>query len=67
MKVDEFLSDEVKIQDLRLEDFSFTGKVHNWRNYVPYEFISDWKDLTDRERAIIFYMANQQAKMEDWE
>ncbi len=46
------------------EDFSLTTPIHDWRNHVPDEFINDWKNLTERERKIIFIMAEIASDME---
>lgn len=68
MDIDEFLSIQSYPESgLRQEDFKSIGRVHDWRNYVPDAFISTWQDLSDRERAIIYLMAQDQSNAEEWE
>jgi len=47
--------------------FEKTTKVHDWRNYVPYEWQESWCEFTERERKIIAVMAETQADKEDWD
>lgn len=55
--------------DVNLEtpDFKNRKEVHDWKNYVPKELIKDWLELTNRERKIIYTMAEIQANDEDWD
>jgi len=48
-------------------DFSKVGRVHDWRNYVPDKLKEDWKDLTERERKLVFIIAVEGASREDWD
>ena len=43
------------------------GRVHNWRNYVPEEVQKLWFDLPLETRLIIYKMANDLARREEWE
>ncbi|PKQ69380.1 hypothetical protein BZG01_00130 [Labilibaculum manganireducens] len=49
------------------DDFEMAGKVCDWRNHVPDALKKDWKFLTQREKEIIFLMAEQQASAEKWD
>lgn len=48
-------------------DFGNSGKVHNWRNYVPYEFVEIWKDLSVETRTAIIFMAEIKSDQEEWD
>lgn len=48
-------------------NFHAVTKVHDWRNYVPYEWQNNWEQFTERERQIIAVMAQMQADKEDWD
>jgi hypothetical protein len=43
------------------------GKIHDWKNYVPDEFIKDWSNLTLQEQKIIFIFAEKEADAEQWD
>lgn len=63
----EFLLKKTAFVNLDNVNFQEGGKVHNWRNYVPFELQSAWEELTLRERQIIFVMACEQADKEEWD
>lgn len=42
-------------------------KVHDWRNYVIYEWKNNWNQFTEREKKIIYAMAKEQSDSEDWD
>ncbi len=48
-------------------DFEGASEVHDWRNYVPYEWQTNWNDFSERERKIIAVMAEMQADKEEWD
>ena len=48
-------------------DFENKSKVHDWRNYVPYDWQNNWDCFTEQERQIIAVMANSQADKEEWD
>ena len=48
-------------------EFENRKKVHDWRNYVPYEWVKEWDRLTEREKRIIAVMAETQADKEEWD
>ena len=48
-------------------DFKKRNLIHDWRNHVPAEFIVEWINLTERERQIIYIMAERQADQEEWD
>lgn len=58
---------ELSMIDINNPDFENTSKVHDWRNYVPYEWQKNWKELTERERQIIVVMAQSEADQEEWD
>lgn len=41
-------------------------RYHNWKDYVEFEFKEVWHLLSERERTIIAYMAEQRADREDY-
>lgn len=43
------------------------GKVHDWRNYVNSILQDEWKNLTFREKLLIFAAAEKQANNEEWD
>lgn len=47
--------------------FEETRKVHDWRNYVPFEWMRNWDKLTSREKKIIVIMSEIQADKENWD
>jgi len=48
-------------------DFENTRRVHDWRNRVADIFINTWDRLTERERMIIFIIAEQEASSEKYD
>jgi hypothetical protein len=52
--------------DIENPKFEEKIKVHDWRNYVPYDWQINWFEFTERERQIIAVMAETQADKEDW-
>lgn len=63
----EDLEEIIQFIDLDNPEFEIGRKTHNWKNYVPDEWIKEWDSLTERERKIIAVMAEIQAFQEDWE
>jgi hypothetical protein len=59
----------IKVHQETLESpqFESSFKVHDWRNHVPLLIRDIWGNLTMRERAIIYYLANWSADTEEWE
>lgn len=64
MNIFEKFTQLIDIENPRFED---AGKVHDWRNYVPYDWQKNWFEFTERERQIIAVMAETQADKEDWD
>lgn len=58
---------ELSIIDINNPDFENTSKVHDWRNYVPYDWQKNWAEFTERERQIIAVMSLSQADNEEWD
>lgn len=59
--------DFTKHINLDKPDFEKRTKVHDWRNYVPDEWVKEWDSLTEREKRIIAVMAETQADKEEWD
>ena len=53
--------------DVYKPNFENTGRVHDWRNYVPDCWQKNWGRFTLDERRIIIIMAEIQAKNEEWD
>lgn len=53
--------------DLNNPEFEKAGKVHDWRNHIPMEFIEIWNDLTEREKKIIIILCQNEADAEEWD
>lgn len=53
--------------DINNPDFENTGRIHDWRNYVPYDWQKNWNHFSERERQIICVMAQMQADREEWD
>ena len=58
---------ELSMIDTNNPDFKNASKVHDWRNYVPYDWQKLWSQFTERERQIIAIMAQIQADKEGWD
>jgi hypothetical protein len=61
--IDEF----IKNIDLNNPKFEDVGRVHDWRNYIPKEWVECWSEFTEREKKIMIVMAEAQANEEDWD
>lgn len=59
--------DFTKHINLDKPEFENRTKAHDWRNYVPDEWVKDWDSLTEREKRIIAVMAETQADKEEWD
>ena len=53
--------------DLNNPDFENRCIVHDWRNYVPENWMDKWHKFTDREKIIIAVMAETIANKEEWD
>lgn len=60
-------TEQLSTIDINNPDFKNKSKVHDWRNYVPFDWQKNWEQLTERERKIIFVMAEIQADKEEWD
>lgn len=58
---------DLSMIDIDNPDFKNAGKIHDWRNYVPYEWEKNWHLFTERERKIIAVMAEKRANAEEWD
>jgi hypothetical protein len=48
-------------------DFKHKNRVHDWRNYIPYEFQKIWGELPLIARFALVIMAEERASDEEWE
>jgi hypothetical protein len=67
MKLFQDYTEELSMIDIHNPDFKNKSKVHDWRNYVPYDWRNNWEQFTERERKIIAVMAQIQADKEVWD
>ena len=58
--------DFTKHINLDKPEFENRTRVHDWRNYVPDEWVKEWDSLTEREKRIVAVMAETQADKEEW-
>lgn len=69
--MDIFRDFEYELMDINLDDVDFTAhgfvRVHDWRKYVPDDWQKNWMMFSERERKIIFVLANRQAQAEEWD
>lgn len=61
------LENYIKHIDLGSPEFEKRTKVHDWRNYVPENWIKNWGLFTHQEKQIIATMAEMQAEGEEWD
>lgn len=55
------------LPDLKRPLFDEAGRVHDWRKYVPENWVAMWEGFTMREREIIFHLCEAQAQAEHWD
>ena len=48
-------------------DWRGGGRVHNWRNHVPYRVRDAWSKMSVDERKIAWLYAQERADEEEWE
>lgn len=53
--------------DINNPEFNKASKVHDWRNYVPYDWQTCWLEFSERERKLMAVMAQMQADKEEWD
>lgn len=58
---------ELSFIDIHNPDFKNVSNIHDWRNYVPYDWQENWEQFSERERKIIAVMAQSQADKEEWD
>lgn len=58
-----------KSYDLNYQNPNFNNKrrVHDWKNYVPYNWAKNWNEFTEREKKIIAILCDEQADREEWD
>ncbi len=44
-----------------------TGRVHDWRNYIPEELQRHWADYSIESQIVALVVADIQAMGEDWD
>lgn len=69
---DEFFESNVydwRSEQINIENPNFhkAGRVHDWRNHVPYDIKKIWKELSVEERKVIAFFAEEKASDEDWD
>jgi len=64
MKIFETIPEKLDLNNPKFEDAT---RVHDWRNHVLYQFTEDWENLTDREKKIIYIIAEDSANDEVWD
>lgn len=67
MNIFQNFQNELSHIDIDNPEFDNTSKVHNWRNYIPPDWKSNWKNFTESERKIMIIMAQIQADNENWD
>jgi len=75
MKHFEFISAIFKAHDvsprpeswLNNPEFEKADRIHDWRNHVSDIYKKEWKNLTYREKVIIYCEAEYEAHNEEWE
>lgn len=55
------------VKNINNPEFHNTTLVHDWRNYIPYDWQENWNEFTDREKQIMVVMAQMQADKENWD
>lgn len=53
--------------DINNPEFNNASQVHDWRNYVPYDWRNCWFEFSERERKLMAVMAQMQADKEEWD
>lgn len=48
-------------------DWLNSGRVHDWRNYIPIEVTQIWEELTLSSQLAILLVAQKAADSEQWE
>lgn len=67
-----FLFDD-RVSDSRITlilgkpNFEGAGKVHDWRNYIPYGLKKKWSELSIETRYCLYKMAEHNAWGEEWD
>jgi hypothetical protein len=64
---DELYCSDETLDNMLNDDFSNTNRVHNWRNYVPDHFISEWGNLSEEVKLAVFLMAESRSNREEWD
>jgi len=55
------------LADIRNEDFTHIGRVHDWRNYIPPILKQMWPSLSDETIISSWYFAEEKASNEEWD
>lgn len=58
---------KVSKEKLESTNFENIGYIHDWRKYVSDIFKEEWKNLTYREKVIIYCQSEKQADEEQWD
>jgi len=54
-------------RDLVSPDFNNTGKVHDWKNYIPKAYVKNWASLDVNTKLAMYVIAEQVASNEEWD
>jgi len=63
----ELLRKHREIGTLEDPDFVRTHRCHDWRNYIPDELQTSWKDLSYEARVVAYLVAKPHADRENWD
>lgn len=53
--------------DINNPEFDEKTNVHDWRNHIPEEIENIWGTLTERERILLCFVAEESASNEHWD
>ena len=53
--------------DINNPEFKKAGRIHDWRNHIPYPVKQIWNELSEEERKVFAQMAGISANNEDWD
>lgn len=48
-------------------NFNNKDKVHDWKNYVPEDWIKNWEKFSYKEKQIIYILTQERADAEEWD
>jgi len=48
-------------------DWNYSGKVHEWKNYISQEIRETWGEFTDAQKQALARQAEDNASDEEWD